>query len=438
MRGCRCLWVLAAVLVGVSNGDTGSWSDYLLFLNTTGTGVFSDGTVMNGPVRSNGPFLLRSLTPGRENDPWFYSLTSAADSIYTTLPDTFLFISSTEPHPEGTYLWVEPYELMSQGPPWFNLGADSIPFGSENVDWQSAHDAALGSGLYIDGLEPGARVIIEADSIHLKETPDSEVQSYCLSSFSEQVVWIGNGPDEHIFLRSMPPDSGPGITIPMTLGCNGSVYIMGDVLYEPVSGGMLGLIVKNGDVIIADTPEYDPWEGIWAVETEQEMVCSGSILAMDGILYTEFPWEPHPAVDFTIAGGIQMEDYGITAFISGPNTYGYFLQFDFDSRYFTASPPFYPVYDTGTPVSHGPAVFSALPGFRVNGNPFGESLEVELTAPADGPRELLLVDMSGRLVMRSPITDRRTLSTDRLPPGTYVLFLESAEGPGESIKVVKL
>ncbi|MFO8184693.1 MAG: T9SS type A sorting domain-containing protein, partial [Candidatus Aegiribacteria sp.] len=330
------------------------------------------------------------------------------------------------------------YELMCQGPPWFNLGADTLPFGSGNVDWQSARDAALSSGLFIDGLEPGARVIIGADSIHLKETPGGEVQSYCMSGFSEQVAWIDNEPDEHILLRSMPPDSGPGITVPMTLGCNGSVYIMGDVLYEPVSGGMLGLIVKNGDVIIADTPEYDPWNGIWAVETEKEMVCSGSMLIPDGILYAENPWEPHPAADFTIAGGVQLEDYGITAYVSGQNTYGYFLQYDFDSRYFTASPPFYPIYDTGTAVSQGPAVSSFQPGFRVLRNPFGEMLEVELAAPADGPRELLLVDMSGRLVMNSTITDRRTLSTDRLPPGTYVLFLESPEGHGESLKVIKL
>lgn len=438
MRGCRCLWLPVAVLFGVSVGDTGSWSDFLLFMNSSGAGWFGDGTVMNGPVRSNGTFFLYSTTPGRDNDPWFYSLTSAADSFYTTLSDTFIVISATEPHPEGTNLWVEPYELMCQGPPWFNLGADTLPFGSGNVDWQMTRDAALSSGLFINGLEPGARVIIGADSIHLKETPGGVVQSYCMSGFSEQVAWIDNDPDEHIFLRSMPPDSGPGITVPMTLGCNGSVYIMGDVLYEPVSGGMLGLIVKNGDVVIADTPENDPWNGIWAVETEKEMLFSGSVLMPDGILYAENAWEPHPAVDFTIAGGVQLEDFGITAYISGQNTWGYFLQFDFDSRYFTASPPFYPMYDTGTSVSQGPAISSFQPGFHVLGNPFGEILEVELATPADGPRELLLLDMAGRLIISSTITDRRTLSTDRLLPGTYVLFLESPEGPGESLKVIKL
>lgn len=438
MRGLCCLWVLAAVLFGVSNGDTGSWSDFLFFMHNSSQGFFSDGTVMNGPVRTNGAFTMVSYTPGRENDPWFYSLTSAAESIYTVLPDTFVFISSTEPHPEGTNLWVEPYELMCQGPPWFNLGADTIPFGSENVDWQSARDAALGSGLFIDGLEPGARIIIEADTLHLRESPEGDVQSYCMSDFSVQVAWIENEPDEHIFLRSMPPDSGPGITIPVTLGCNGSVYIMGDVLYEPVSGGMLGLIVKNGDVIIADTPEYDPWEGIWAVETEKQMVFSGSVLILDGIFYAEYPWEPSPAVDFTIAGGMQLVDYGITAIVSGPHTFGYFIQYDFDSRFFTASPPFYPMYDTGTGISWGTAGSYTNRGFRVNGNPFGETLEVELCCPTDIPGQLLLVDMAGRLVMRSSIKDRRTLLTDGLPPGTYIIVVESPEGVRESRNVVKL
>ncbi|MCD4847002.1 MAG: hypothetical protein K8R76_02290 [Candidatus Aegiribacteria sp.] len=101
---------------------------------------------MNGPFRSNGDLLILSNTPGRDNDPWFYTLTTASDSIYTFLPDTSVMISSILPHPPGTYLWVEPCELMCQGPPWFNLGADTIPFGSDNVNWCKCPTAEVNGG----------------------------------------------------------------------------------------------------------------------------------------------------------------------------------------------------------------------------------------------------------------------------------------------------
>ena len=89
---------------------------------------------------------------------------TALDSIYNILPDTSV-ISSILPHPPETNLWVEPYELMCEGPPWFNLGADSIPFGANNVNWQSTYYAALENGL-VASVASGTRMILESHSIH--------------------------------------------------------------------------------------------------------------------------------------------------------------------------------------------------------------------------------------------------------------------------------
>ncbi len=417
--------------------DSGSYSDYLLLIDDP-CGYFIDGSVMNGPLRSNGDLLILSFTPGRDNDPWFYTLTTASDSIYTFLADTSVIISSILPHPLETNLWVEPYELMCQGPPWFNLGADTIPFGADNVNWQNTYYAAVDYGLLLSNLDSGTRVILESDSIHLRETFDGEILSYCISDLQEPVIWIDNAPGDAIYIRSIPPDSGSGITVPVTLGCNGNVYIMGDIQYEPVSGGMLGLITVYGDMLIADTPEYEPWEGIWAIETEIDMVCSGSFLIISGVLKAENPWEPHPAVDFTIHGGIQLPDEGITAFISGSQTWGYFINRDFDQRFFMAGPPFYPTYDTGTGIEDDPAGSMIEPLLRVQGNPFHDNLVLSIISDMASSHDVYLMDISGRIVRESSIRDSVTLQTDDLPCGTYVLLMEMPDGSHQSCKVVKL
>jgi hypothetical protein len=119
LRSSIFLLMLLPVMVLPVIADSGSYSDYLLLIDDYSW--YYDGSVMNGPVRSNSVLHIRSTTTGRDNDPWFYSLTTALDSIYTVLPDTFVIISSTLPHPPETNLWVEPYELMCEGPPWFNL-----------------------------------------------------------------------------------------------------------------------------------------------------------------------------------------------------------------------------------------------------------------------------------------------------------------------------
>jgi len=424
-------------MIGVSIlADSGSYSDYLILIDDYSW--FYDGSVMNGPVRSNSMLHIRSLTTGRDNDPWFYSLTTALDSIYTILPDTFLIISSTLPHPLETNLWVEPYELMCEGPPWFNLGADSIPFGSDNVNWQSTYYAAVESGLCFTSVASGTRVILESDSIHLRETFDGPVLSYCISDLSEPVVWIDNAPGDDIYIRSIPPDSGSGITVPVTLGCNGNVYIMGDIRYEPLSGGILGLITVNGDIMIADTPLSELWEGIWAIETEKDMLCSGSLLIIDGLFCAENAWEPHPAVDFTMFGSIQLPKYYITVYVGGTNTWGYFIKPDFDQRLFDVSPPFYPTYDTGTGIEEDPAGLNTEPLLRVQGNPFGDYLILNITSDIAVTHDVYLLDLSGRMVRESSIRDTVTLQTGDLPCGTYILLVESPDGIHQSYKVVKL
>ncbi|MBN2586095.1 MAG: T9SS type A sorting domain-containing protein, partial [Candidatus Fermentibacteraceae bacterium] len=435
MRVLNSCLLLFTVISSV-HAETGSYADYL-WLTETCDGFFTDSMVMNGPVRMNTAFFIVSNTPGRDHDPWFYSLTSAGDSIYTFLADTSIVISSTVPHPEGSNLWVEPYEQMVQGPPWFNLGADPIPFGYENVDWQTTRDAAMTLGYYFppDSLESGTRIILTASRLEIKENPEAEEIRICVFEVPEPVIWIDNAPEDTIYVRSVLPDTGIAVFTPMTIGCNGHLFIMGDIEYEPGYSGMLGLITTSGDMEIADTPLEEPWQGEWKIDTERDMVISGSFLLCDGWFSAENPWEPHPAVDFTIFGGIQMIQEGITGYwtpYSG-NSWGYFLNFDFDTRFFTQSPPFYPAFDTGTGIGGGPAAPAEDRLLAVMGNPFHGTLDIRLVTTADEPLKLYLLDISGRVVLQSLITDERSLPTEGLPSGTYMLVLESPRGHTESL-----
>jgi len=436
----NALSFLAAVLImplGL-RAETGSYSDFLYLSDEMV--YFADGTVMDGPVRSNGQMRLVSFTPGRENDPWFYSLSTALDSIYTRLPGSPDWYGSILPHPEDSYLWVEPYELMEQGPPWFNLGVDEIPFGPDQVDWQSVRQTAMDYGYYFppDSLDSGTRIVFDASRITVKETPSSETRTYCTFEVPEPVIWIDNAPGEDIYIRSVPPDSGTMIFVPMTLGCNGDVYLFGDLRYEPDTDGMLGVISSQGDLVIADTPPEDPWNGMFATQTDQDLICSGSFLLAGGELYAQQPWEPYPYSSLSLQGAIQLVSQGITAYVSPSDTTGYIPDHQFDERFFTQAPPFYPGYDTGTGVEDFGGELPEAGLFRAWPNPFGSRLTVCLSSSSAGSHTLMLMDVCGRRVESCPITDSRTLDTSELPPGVYLLVVRAPGGSTEARRVLRL
>jgi len=121
---------------------------YATFLNQGGTGYYGDGYRFDGPFHSNTAVRLSSATPGRDADPYFYSFSVASDYYFYRDPSSGVLYQAYEP--QYGLLWVEPYERMILGDPHFVLGAESIPFGSSEVTWQGAYNAALAGGLVLD------------------------------------------------------------------------------------------------------------------------------------------------------------------------------------------------------------------------------------------------------------------------------------------------
>jgi hypothetical protein len=138
------LVILVLFVLGSSTAQEGSFSYYCSFSHEpTILWYYGDSTVYNGPFRANGPIWLYSMTPGRDNDPWFQSLTLSSD-YYLCGP-----MKQPAVAPQCGDLWIEPYELMVQGPPWFTLGTDPLPFGPDQVDWQALRATAIDHGLFL-------------------------------------------------------------------------------------------------------------------------------------------------------------------------------------------------------------------------------------------------------------------------------------------------
>ena len=307
----KLLIVLLALSASFALAQEGSYSYYNYFHDEPIlTGYFADGHFFGGPFRVNGPILLTSNSPGRDNDPYFYSFTLSSDY--------YIYGTSSGPHvsvPHYENLWIEPYEMMEQGAPWFNLGADELPFSATEVDWPIVRAAAINYGLFLTNTEvpDGSRILLEDGQLTVKTSESSQPVVYTLSGLSEKVVWIENLSTDKIFIKRHPDSE--GFSEELTIGTLGDIYFTGPLEYNGDTEGMLGLISVYGDGVIADTP-YTDWEAPFQIETEESFVYCASILLLEGILYSENYLEPCPIVDFTLYGGIQMQEEGYTSRVS--------------------------------------------------------------------------------------------------------------------------
>jgi len=418
----RSYVLIPAILVlGSTRAQEGSFSYYCSFSHEpTIAGYYGDNTVFNGPFRANGPIWLYSMTPGRDNDPWFQSLTLSSDH-YLCGPGQLPAVE-----PQCGDLWIEPYEFMAQGPPWFTLGADPLPFGPDQVDWQALRAEAINHGLFLsESLVPtNSRVLLQDGLLSVKASAGSDPVHYSLSGLEEPVVWIESNPDHRFYLKGHP-DS-PGFSGSLTIGTLGHVLPSGPLLYDPGQPGILGIVSVHGDCSIASTLSAY-WSPPYNVETQYDLTYSASILLLDGVFEAENYMYPIPQDDFTLYGGIQMVTEGWT----GTSSRGYRLVCDYDQRLAVQSPPHYPQYalqgtaaERTAPVPAPPAVYP---------NPFSTVVTIE-----SEPGSLTVFDASGRTVQSTDTDGLFVFDGSNRPAGLYMVTVSDGNGRCSSLLLIKL
>jgi hypothetical protein len=314
-------------------------------------GYYGDGYRFDGPFYANGPVCVWSASPGRSSDPLFYSLTLTSDFYYNSTGSA----SNPTSVPHVGNLWLEPYERHALGAPYFEMGADPIPFGPDELNWQVVESAAASGGIYLNAAQipDESRVLIRQDSVIVKTTAAGAPQAWCISDYDNPVIWFDNGAGDDIYIRgyaiSEVQRATEGLSTAVTLGGNGNFRMMGPCLYQnpdpedPANRVLMGLMSVYGDLHIADQPAApDAWGLDWQIVTENYsggvLEFDAVLLALSGDIFADVYWQPSPGVDFTIMGGYILEAEGIT---STP-TSGYSLSIWYDPRLMTMHPPFFP------------------------------------------------------------------------------------------------
>jgi len=415
------LALFALVLfLSMVTAESGSYAYYCCFKSDPSLNwSYGDGYVYQGPFRANGPVGLHSSTPGRDNDPWFYSITLSSD--YYLYGSGSSGVPCTSPQFED--LWVEPYEFMEQGSPWFVLGAEPLPFGADYVEWQTIRDEGMSNGLFLN-LPNGARILLRDSVLSVMETAFGNETVYQLSELSSPAVWINNLYTDRVYIRGS--DDSP-FTEQLTIGGYGDFYLSGELLSEGY--GMVGIVSIYGDLIIADSPVYPApgWAG-YEIETAESFTFQCSMMALEGDFFAEVFYRPSNQAVFTLAGGMQICQEGVTGTLYS----GFALDFSYDDRLLTESPPFYPGYElSGTHDSFHASVEQFL---TASPNPFSSSVEIVL--PYQG--KIRLYDQSGRLAAESQFCDSWVFNCNSFPAGVYIASVTFLSGDTDFIRLVKV
>lgn len=336
-----------------------NFARFATFLNQPPLGGFyGDGYRFDGPFFANGPICMWSGSASSDDDIWFYTFELASDFYYYSTGAA----SNPQSSPIYANLSVQPDERMVLGEPYWCLGVDPIPFGSGEVNWQDARDAAIAGGLYFPNgaLPSGTRIIIKNDTLIVKTSSVAAEQDFYIGGLANPVVWIDNNAGDQIFIKSMPPyvsgttpTSPNGLNMGLTIGTNGSIVAFGPLQYynrdieDPANDIMLGLLSVYGDFIIASDPDCtgspDPWPDPWKSVTNADVEYDCVVMVLEGDFHAVQYWLPYPAADFMIMGGYIVDTEGYTTVYYGPGNFGgYLTSIFYDIRLLSMHPPFFP------------------------------------------------------------------------------------------------
>lgn len=322
---------------------------FAIFMDNPSTdGSYVDGYRFDGPFYANGPVRVQSSSATHEDDPFFYSFKLTSD--YYLASGTTHQTTPTD----GGNLEMRPYQRLCLGPPYFELGADPIPFGASELDWEGVRSAADSDGLSLTDAEvpSNSRLLLQNDTLFIKTTfDDLVIDTFPLADLDNPVVWIENESFHRIYIRGAQPGLDQGLNMALTIGTQGDVYMSGDLYYgntdpqDPDNTDILGIMSVGGDMIIADQlTDTDDWGDVgFKIITEDSFIYSAVLVALEGDLMAEnhkWPHSPGPE-EFQIIGGYMIQEEGITSGYEAGGS-GFDISVYFDPRLLYMHPPFFP------------------------------------------------------------------------------------------------
>ena len=369
--GAVALAVVAALLIsGMAAAQTPereseSFAWYQWFVECAGGGFswFRTGECFEGPVHVNGDICI-------DGDPWFGTIVTAGGGL-TLKP------GSNPTFEEGYMLNLDPVELPSVTDIHATVKAAAISGG--------VYGATLGNNTYYEvelgvpsaghftcagfdryGNPIGLNMVIEIAALN------------GAAWFEEPIKIFG-------VLDGM-----------LTIGVNGNIEIMDDVLYEGSTPGigpnpdcddMLGLIAAgsaDGDIIVSYTAPNQSDCEIHAV-----------MMALQKNFEVE-DYMHHPLRgELTLHGGV-IVDYAILTgeYVDGIVISGYVRDLHYDARMSDESPPFFPrgTFPMGVPEIAATNLALSLP------NPFSGATTIRFSAPQGSWATVEVYDVAGRRV----------------------------------------
>lgn len=290
-------------------------------------GYFVDGRVVNGPVHSNGLINFSSYSPDSTDDPY-------VAMISTSTSGGFIFSGagiSELPHPEGSNIWIRPFDRHRQGSPYWQISTPEVDFTRMASHFQGIVSGSVQSNAVRVSAE---RVLIAGDRLLYKENQNAEESSIRLTDVDLVIVRNGFAP---VVVKSIRrPDH------PLTIIAAHDMAIGGEIDGGASgSGGPLGLVALGDIIICADPDESgdEDWPGPWKIETDQGILLRACLVAASGSLRAQVPFIPAEQARLTVTGSLVERAMGR---ISSGNS-GYQLGNAWDLGLGALHPPYFPL-----------------------------------------------------------------------------------------------
>lgn len=294
------------------------------------SGFFTTGTMVDGPVHSNGTIHFDSFSPDSSDDPWLYevSVTSRGGVCFSDVG------MARVPHPEGSRTWVRPWPRHNRGRPSWRMNQEPVDMQQAALDLRASLQGAVSVS--------ASRVLLDGSRAIFRRGIQSPPETLSLRGVN--CIQLSGGYSGTV-LKSLSP-----LAAPLTIFSAGDLVLGGSITGALAgAGGPLGL-VSLGDIVIETDPDCiggEDWESPWDIETDRSFMVRAFLAAPTGRFRPRSNTYPGNPARVAIHGGLAT---GMFSWTSSGST-GYTLGIAMDPGLVSRHPPGFPQVWKWTPVS---------------------------------------------------------------------------------------